>query len=1144
MAAQRSQFAQPIFWIASTMFFLSGGTGLAYQVIWFKRFAHVWGSSSLAFASVGASFLFGLGLGAYLIGRRTDNLPRPLRWYGICELVIGALALVIPFEIQWLIEFSAQFYSQLPQDPIWRYLVQFAITLLVIGPPCVLMGGTLPLLIRELTAREGSIDQATGWLYAINTFGAAAGCFLAGFVLLPHFGLAAANNMAAALNITIGVVSLLVSQGAVRRARGPAKQNDITEQPAPGLNLGLMGLLIAVTLSGLGALILEMTWSRQLALTLGGSTYAYSSTLFVVLVGIAAGSLLFHLALRHFASSPWLPIIVIGLVVASCMVGELYLPQLAVFAGDNRAARGEFWSNVRVCLLAAMLLELVPSIAMGVLFPLFVHLTNRTAAAVGRTVGDVYAWNTFGSIVGASLTSVLLFPWIGTGASIALAAGLYVLALLLVLPIRTAGEIVTAGLCLLVGVGMVSVILMPADPMLTNMGMYMYGNQGDRLSQFRPLYFAEGASSNVLITQASGANTNLRVNGKVDASDDLDMLMQLGLAYFPRMFKPQAKEVLVIGFGSGTTSGGSLMFPGTRVTCCEIEPAVYRAASKFGHVNHRPYEKTREFLIDKRREKLPAGEELSEKDLDEIEREARFNIIFGDGRSALQGSDKKFDLILSEPSNPWLAGVSNLFTEEFFDAASKHLNEGGVLAQWIQTYNFDIDDYLMIVRTLRTRFKHCGLVTLAEGADTILLASNSPLAPTPASIKQMQDLIDNSPEMTKDFLRWYGTTDVRLLLMRFYTVGEQALVARVEGVPKPKQWLNTDLNMKLEFAAPLHLFKPPVRERDARLQITGLTSPQWRAELGRSMGLSPDSAEFKLVEAEQSLKNNKFDEALAQYRGALEIDPKSINAYRGVAVVYIKQQKHPQAIAVLRDLLKLQPSDANALLTLGQEYLNDKQSDQAIATFKQLLEIEPKNVQALKFLSQQYLAAAVALTQAAAQADAAGKADEARTKRAEAQARHEEAVGTLARLVEIQPENSDAHGTLGQEYISLKRNREAIDELRKALSMNSKLGPKSPALVWANNLAWLLATTRDDKLRNGDEAVDWAKKVCEAVEYKQMEFLDTLAAAYAETGNFDEAIKLSKKFLDHAEAAGNAQAVQMAQSRVKLFESKQPYRES
>jgi spermidine synthase len=1115
----RSARAQRLFWFASLVFFMSGGTGLAYQVIWFKRFAHVWGSSSLAFASVGGSFLFGLGLGAYWIGHRTDRLSRPLRWYGVCELLIGALALVIPFEIAWLIRLSAGFYSQLPQDPLWRYLVQFLVTLVVVGPPCVLMGGTLPLLIRQLTAREGSLDQATGWLYAINTFGAAAGCFITGFALLPKLGLLWTNNLCAALNLAIGALAVAFSRNVVEQPAAAERMARPATVEAWPPNASLWGLYGAVTLSGLAALVLEMTWSRQLALVLGGSTYAYSATLFVVLLGIALGSLLFHLFLREVASQAWLPVLVIGVLATSCLVGKAMLPRLSLMVAGMSPNRDSLGGNALVCATASMLLEFVPSLAMGILFPLFVHLTHRSAAAVGRAVGDVYAWNTLGSIVGASLTAVLLFPRIGTAGSVALATALYVLSLLLVLPMRRLADVALAAGCLVAGGAAVAGIVVPQDPLATNMGMYMYGDQKDKLPIIERLYFAEGASSNVLVTRLSGQSSNLRVNGKVDASDGLDMHTQLGLAYFPRIFKPDAKEVLVIGFGSGTTSGCSLLFPGTRVTCCEIEPAVYRASPHFAHINHRPQEKSREFLRQKKLAEL-AGRPLSAQQQQEIERQARFAVIFGDGRTTLQGSDKRYDIIISEPSNPWLAGVSNLFTKEFFEAAYRHLNEGGVLAQWIQTYSFTWSDYLMIVRTLRTVFPHCGMVVLAGGADTVLLASTRPLLPRRESLEALQQVVNSTPEIFGDLQKWFQTTDLRILLLRHYRVDEETL-ARAEE-QEPWKLTNSDLNLRLEFDAPLHLFQKLPQEQNAQLKIQAIGSDAWRQRLGASVGIQPDSAEYHLVLADQELARQRYDQALLYYQNALAANPSMAEAYRGVVNIYVAQKKPDKAVAVLHDLLKLRPDDLDATRTLAQQLFAAKKENEAIAVLRGLLQRAPDDAAALDQLAA-YLV----------------NHNENR-----------EALPLLERLVALYPANPRSQAALASCYLGLKRYEPAIVHFRKALALapiqpgqkSDNVPPAFNNVVWANNLAWVLATAEDARLRNGPEAVRWATAACEAVGYK-IEFVDTLAAAYAEAGRFEEAVKFCQRFLDQAQLT-RPDLVEAAKNRLKLYQSHQPYRES
>lgn len=1020
MASKKSGFIAPhIFWLASLLFFISGGTGLAYQVVWFKRFSHVWGSSSLAFAAVGGSFLFGLGLGAYLIGRVADRMPQPLRWYGVCELAIGILALVIPFEIAALADASVSLYASIPEEPVLRFLVQFCITLLVIGPPCMLMGGTLPLLIRQLTARDGSLDQATAWLYAINTFGAATGCYLTGFHLLPALGLLATNNLAAGINLTIGVVSLVVSGTSApvmpRRDVAPVAHG-------PGDAGRLARLYMASAMTGCAALMLEMTWTRQLALIVGGSTYAYTATLFVVLVGIALGSLIFHFWLRPVASWPWLPVVIVGGSVAAIVAGNSLLPELSMWMApaDVRKWRSEPLGNGILCVAVSAVLEFLPAVGMGLLFPLFVHLTHASAARVGQAVGNIYAWNTLGSIVGASLTSLLLFPRIGTAGAIALATGLYVVALLAMLSWRSPLEMMRGAAAGLVGAVAVAIVAQPFDPLETNMGFYIYGDpakigSGPEDPNWRDkievLSFEEGASSNVFVNKANQI-VSLRVNGKVDASSGADMATQLGSAYFPRLFKPDAKEVLVIGFGSGCTPGGSLMFPGTRVTCCEIEPAVYAASGQFADQNHRPQEHTRAWL-EARNAELAPEERLTPEEIDE---RARFSMIFGDGRTAVQGSGKKYDLIISEPSNPWLAGVSNLFTKEFFRTAREHLTEDGVLAQWIQTYSFTLADYLMIVRTMHSEFPHFGVLLLANGLDTVLLASNRPLLPTAENLDDVQKMVDDNPEIATDLQRYLGGKDVRALLARYYQLGEEQIKPLLKA--DPSQLLNTDLHLRLEFDAPLHLFRDLKPNESATAALLNAVDPKWIERLAVAAGVKRDSPEFRAMVAEY---------------------------YRSIAALRTTQKRENEALAALLELVRLSPNDAAAHAELGQRYLRDQRFAEAVKHFREALRARP-----------------------------------------------------------------DVTTTDGSN-------------------------------MWANNLAWILATNKDPKLRNGEEALLWATKSCAADQRKNPATLDTLAAALAELQRFGEAIEVCKEVL--ALAANQPNVVKTTQDRIRGFQASQPVRE-
>ncbi len=1204
-----------LFWVATIVFFLSGSTGLAYQVIWFKRFAHVWGSSSLAFASVSGSFLFGLGLGAYLFGRIADRIQRPLLWYGVCEIVIGLLALVIPQEIQALVNASVSIYASIPEQPFLRFLTQLVLTLLVTGPPCVLMGGTLPLLIRQLTARDGSLDQATGWLYAINTFGAATGCVLAGFWLLPKWGLSGTNNAAALLNISIGLASIVVSRAttqlrSVRKADRTEPAPEIVAAPGVMGRVALAGVFVAATLSGLASLMLEMTWSRQLALVLGGSTYAYTSTLFVVLVGIALGSLVYHVGLRWIASYPWVSLAVVGLLVVWCLAGFQFLPELSRWAGRNRAARLTLFGNAWLCVRAALVVEFVPSLCMGILFPLLVHLTRQSAASVGRTVGNIYAWNTFGSIAGAALTAVLLFPTIGTAGAIALATACYAVVIFGMvawqgvwgLAAGTVGAVLAAAIAMFIANH-------PHNPLETNVGMYMYGENflKDSVAQYDVQFFKEGASSNVLVCKTKNVpvpSYSLRVNGKVDASDGLDMVTQAGLGYFPFFFNPSAKNVLVIGFGSGTTSGVCLLFPETKVTCCEIEPFALEAAPNFKHVNHRPYEKRRSELL-KAAAELPADKRPAP---EEIDKQARFNVIFGDGRSTLQGSGQKFDIIISEPSNPWLAGVGNLFTKEFFRTAKEHLTDDGVLAQWIQTYNFTFSDYLTIVRTLKTEFPHCGMVSVANGADTILLASKKPLVPDKAALAKLHETIKTVPEMEADLKRWFGTTDPALLLVRHYTLDEQTLgrLALFEGLfnyfkvahmgvlleklhqatlndvqelmkkhdlaawfgtkdqgailaqlrtidekrlakaiseHQPEQ-LNTDLNLWLEFDAPQHLFAQPQGMESAAVQLQAAREEQWFKQLGRALGLDVDTADYFVALGTQYRIMGDMKSALNCYQEAIKLRGSKGHpeAYRGVAAIHIKNNGRREAIVVLRDLLKTHPDDVEALDALGQLLLAQNQNDEAVVVFRRLVELYPQQ-EKFRFLLSEVLLR---------------------------QNKYGDAVPELRALVSQHPNNALYHANLAQALLMLKQSNEAAEEFRVALRLQPSIGPGSKNQTWANNLAWLLATHPDAAVRNGAEAVEWASKsATAAASAKQLEadFLDTLAAAYAEAGQYDKAVETAYQVVDkarleiktlstrkntsqaelqaaEARTAHLTKLIDTTNSRIELFKASKPYHET
>jgi hypothetical protein len=298
--------------------------------------------------------------------------------------------------------------------------------------------------------------------------------------------------------------------------------------------------------------------------------------------------------------------------------------------------------------------------------------------------------------------------------------------------------------------------------------------------------------------------------------------------------------VLVIGLGSGTTSGASLLFPETSVACAEIEPAVARASAHFEGVNHRPF----------------ASE--------------RFALVLNDGRAHLQGARARYDLILSEPSNPWMAGVSNLFTLEFYRAVRDRLAPGGVLAQWIQAYSLTPSDYALVARTVLEVFPH-GLLLRLPGTDTILLASERPLDPERDAVERAQALVDSLSPVKADLERWLGTADVRSLLVRHRLLGDaglRSLLARDGG-----RGINTDRDLRLEFDAPLRLFDRAVDSSEVEKSLLFAADTEVLAALWKRWGCGPSQAAALRELTDHFAARGEWDRAESLLELGLRLDP-------------------------------------------------------------------------------------------------------------------------------------------------------------------------------------------------------------------------------------------------------------------------------
>ncbi|MDP6989189.1 MAG: fused MFS/spermidine synthase [Planctomycetota bacterium] len=935
--------------LAAGLLFVSGAAALVYEVLWFKRFTHVWGSSSLAMAAVMAAFLLGLGLGARFLGKLADRLPSPTLGYAVCEAGIGAWALGMPVFLGWLRAGYGALYPPLAHLPHLRAALEILGALAVLGPPCVLMGATLPLLVREFVPRGEGLGVSASLFYAWNTLGGAVGCALAGFVLLPTLGLTGTRWLAVVTNALVVLAAVGLARRLAReRAEAAAAEEDPRELAGPDehdehprvlpprpAGAGVVPLAAAAT--GCAALFLQLVWARQLALVLGGSTYAFCAMLSLVLAGIGIGSLLLPRLLARGLE----PLGGLGLAVAflvgTTLIGQHALPLLTVIVGDLTQLRASPGFNALLCLGASAGLQLLPCLAAGIVFPLLIHLTGRRRETAGAAVGAVTFWNTLGTSGGVLLAQTVLVPWVGTRVTLMSALVLYLAAFALVaLRSEAFGRNLALGAAVL-GIGLTAFATPDHDPRVTERGLFVYGAAGrEALSEAAVLFHGEGATSNVLVTGLRG-EVSLRVNGKVDASTfDTDQATQLGSAYLARFLRPHARDVFVIGFGSGATAGASLLFPRTRVTCAELERKVYEASPHFAVMNHAP------------------------------RRSPDFTILFEDGRAHLQGTQETYDMIITEPSNPWMAGISNLFTLEFYELARERLTDDGLLAQWIQTYAITPEEYGMLLRTVREVFGEVALFRLTPG-DTLVVASRTELLPSRTDVRVAQDMVDGLPAVTADLRRVLGDTDVASLLLRYLLLGEPQMHGLFAGQP-----VQTDDDLHLEFRAPLSLYQPRTR-RGGELDhlLLAAVHENWTRGIVERLRCGPRQVNA-LIRLYDDLRGAGLDRtAHGLLRVALEVDPEhprlvaerlihdresadeeadvdlllvhSLGETLRVARAWQEADHHAKAAALLARLIEQRPGSATARAWSAVSLQALGRLDEATAALSEAVEIDPLN---------------------------------------------------------------------------------------------------------------------------------------------------------------------------------------------------------
>jgi len=698
----------------SLLFFLSGATGLIYQLLWIRLLYQTFGSTIQSVTTVVAAFMGGLGLGAWLLGRFADRQSRPAAVYGWLELGIAAFAVLSPLVLRGAHATYLAIAGGLGWTGAPSVALRFGLAAFVLLVPATMMGGTLPVLTRAFMGDDrGALPAALGRLYGINTLGAVLGVALAGFVLIEHLGIARSLWLTALVNAGLGVLAIYL-------ARPVTPMRPVAAVAArPRTALAAVALVL-LGITAFASLLDEIAWTRVLVMIVGGSTYAFTLVLMMFLLGIGIGSAL--VARRRGDAGDTAATAALAQAVTAAGAALLLLLLLALPVYIAAVFQVPFLSaTARLALmgLAIGAVLVVPTVGMGMTFPLLTDIVAAADAARGADVGRAYALNTVGSILGAAVTGFVLIAALGSDRTLRLGVLLSAGAALALAALaargvpedsaehhRRRGRIAASGLLAALGMG-VALAAPGWSTRLIDLGPTIYARTPmDRaaLTAFlehrgaRQLTFHEGPNATVSVWESESGRT-LKVNGKADASDRGDMDTQIMVGLAPAVARPGAASALVIGHGSGVTARTLADVPGMRrVRVVEIEPAVLEVDRFFVHVN------------------------------DSVLSRPAVQSVVDDARSALQLTRDSFDIIVSEPSNPWVAGVATLYTPEFFRIVRRRLASDGVFGQWIQLYQLPLPVMAGIVRNMRAVFPHVQ-VWFGSPTDVVVLASAVPLAP-------------------------------------------------------------------------------------------------------------------------------------------------------------------------------------------------------------------------------------------------------------------------------------------------------------------------------------------------------------------------------------------------------------------------------
>ena len=968
------------------LFFFSGISGLIYQVVWTRMLTLVFGHTIYSVSVVLSAFMAGLGLGSYLWGTTIDKAGKPLLIYGKIELLIGLTALFLSYLFSKFSPIYAWFYSWLPDFFFQTGLLKTALAFSLVLIPTILMGATLPIMAKYFVTEETHTGKQVGYLYSINTFGAAAGCLLSGYFLIEYLGVLQTAWLAASINIFVGILCILR-----HKKSEPSTPIGWTLPKPASLSIQVdKENIIWVTASflcGFTALAYEVVWTRILVFGIGSTVYSFSLMLANFLFGITVGGLLIvPFFKRNFDLRMLLTLFQFG--IGFYLIFSIYQSSW-IFSSFIRPLRlespiAEFWIDMQ----NASALMSVPTILFGMSFPVLTHIVTRGSENIGSSLGIIYGVNTLGGILGSLVAGYLLLPNLGSQQTLVFLAMLNFLTGVILFATSTYFTgLIRKGVALSVfGLLVLILLAMPEDLLK---GFFMRNSAG-KTNPEKLIYLNEGLTTTVAVFNEDDDNFGIQrksliLNGvSMSANHSNSRKYMTLLSYIPLLLNENPKDVLVICFGTGLTSGAAGVYPGIdSVDAVDISPGVFIAAELFSDTNY------------------------------DAVTNPKIHKIIQDGRNHLLTTSKTYDVITAEPPPPTNAGAVNLYTKEYYELTKKALNPGGIVSQWIPLHSQTETHIYEHFRTFLESFPYV-MSWYPTKQELILIGSNDPINLDFRKIeKRLKHPVVNEVMRKIKFEKpftllgsiWFLENELKNMGSRqaFITDNNPSLefflnspdvisresiykflknrtsfdsvftkVKNVASADKEifksfwDQRINTEIAEDMFELGVQYLNKKNLRgalekfEEAVKLNPSFVLAHFWlgnalaktgdfkkaESHLRSAIKLKPDYAAAYNGLGNILTAQGNLEDALAQYITAIEKKPNYFEAHINIGIYWDNRGDFARALSLFKKAIEIEPQNAEGYFTLANSFYNNKKWEEAINNYRVALKLKPELTQA------------------------------------------------------------------------------------------------------------------------------------------------------------------------------------------------------